>query len=76
MSVLAVPRRRSGIPKAPKPPEPPPIPGFWDCPECIYRIALDFPNGTKKPIAAHKQAHRFPAEIPLSEEAKSWIRET
>lgn len=32
-------------------------PGFWECPRCPYRIALDFPNGIEEPIVAHTSAH-------------------
>ena len=72
MSVLAakpkVPRSRKSLPPA----EPP---KFWLCPKCIYRIALDFPSGTREAILSHQLAHRYPMELPLSEKAKGWKRD-
>jgi hypothetical protein len=69
------------IPKIPKsrkstPPAElePPGTEYWQCPDCIYRIALDFPSGCDAAIRAHVLAHLEPVEIPLSEKAKAWIR--
>lgn len=47
---------------------------FWNCPFCPYRIRFDYPGGSQLAILAHQHAHKFPQEVPLSEEAKAWKR--
>jgi len=79
MSVLAIPPEVPKIPKARKSPKPrtpaasAAAPGFWQCPDCLYRIATDFPNGKRDAILAHELAHRYPRQIPLSDKTKAWI---
>lgn len=51
MSALAEAPRDSAEPLA--------VPGFWSCPKCVYRIPVDFPGGTREPIAAHENGHRL-----------------
>lgn len=68
MSVLAPPKAR----KSRKPVEPG-IPGFWQCPACVYRIAHDYPDGTEAAILSHRQAHRYPHIPPLSPKTKEWM---
>jgi hypothetical protein len=50
--------RGPGDPGAPEPTGP----EFWACPDCIYRIALDFPSGYKDAVAAHRLAHDYPVK--------------
>ena len=54
LSILEIPRKPR---RAPAPAETPEIPKFWQCPSCIYRIALDFPGGIGEAIAGHRNAH-------------------
>lgn len=51
---------RSREPESPGAPKPTGPPEFWACPDCIYRIALDFPSGYKDAVAAHVLAHEYP----------------
>lgn len=70
------------MPRKSKVPGPPRVPksrrsgepGFWQCPRCVYRIALDFPSGIDDAIAAHWLGHTYPVELELSEKAKAWTR--
>lgn len=66
--------RTSDVPKVPKSRRYGEV-GYWSCPKCPYRIALNFPNGIDDAIAAHWLAHTFPVELEISEKAKGWSRD-